>query len=274
MISPPMERRKAVVGKLLMRSLKSAAGLLAAAMFFHGVPARGACLDVTKAGPVSFVGTLTFRIFGGPPYNGGVTRGDTPEPTYILKLDRPICATGEDFVDPANSIDNVQVYPEWDQDKSGAIAERLRRLVGMHVRVEGKSAFGAHTGHHHAPLLLPINSVARDADPTEAYDTPMTTVQGFYMALAAGSGEQASAFLVPEKRSRGPLSAEAMTRFHGRLDEPLSLIDVSPVSANEFRVRYTFVARQPRRCDGEALVRTVRLHGENLISSIQALNGC
>jgi len=26
--------------------------------------------------------------------------------------------------------------------------------------------------------------------------------------------------------------------------------------------------------DGEALVRTVRLRGENLISSIQALNGC
>ncbi|MBR0776940.1 DUF4431 domain-containing protein [Bradyrhizobium diazoefficiens] len=273
-MAPPLERAAAAARGLFVRSLKSAAMLLAAAMSLHAGPARSACLDVGKDNPVSFVGTLTFRIFGGPPYNGGVTKGDTPEPAYILKLDRPICATGDEFVDPATSIDSVQVYPEWNQAGSDAVAERLRRLVGMRVRVEGKSPFGAHTGHHHAPLLLQINRVERDTDPTEAYDTPMTTVQGFYLALAAGSGEAASAFLAPEKRRSGPLSADAITKFYGRLDEPLSLIDVSAVSAHEFRVRYTFVARRPKRCDGEALVRTVRLRGENLISSIQALNGC
>ncbi|SDO07520.1 DUF4431 domain-containing protein [Afipia sp. GAS231] len=260
--------------RLSVHSLRFLAALIVTLTGLNSGPARSACLDVKKESPVTFAGKLTFRIFGGPPYNGGVTKGDTPEPTYILKLDRPVCAEGDDFVDPADKIDSIQVFPEWDQNKASTLSERLRRLVGTRVRVLGKSAFGAHTGHHHAPLLLPITSVERDVDPTDAYDTAMTTVQGFYVALAAGSGDEAVAFLVPEKRRNGPFSADAITKFYGHLDEPLSLIDVNPVSSNEYRVRYTFVARQPKRCDGEAIVRTTRVQDENLISSIRALNGC
>lgn len=257
-----------------MRSLKFIIVVLSTLICFNLGPARSACLDLEKENTLSFSGMLTFHIFGGPPYNGGVTKGDTPEPGYILKLDSPICVVGDEFVDPSDKIDRIQVYPESDQDKARAVAEGLRRLVGVHVRVEGKSPFGAHTGHHHAPLMLPITRVDKDTDPTDSYGTAMTTVQGFYLALAAGSGKEAVAFLVPEKRRSGPLSAEAITRFYGRLDEPLSLIDVSPISPNEYRVRYTFVAHRSKRCEGEALVRTVRIQNENLISSIRALNGC
>src|SRR6202040_3630539 len=110
---------------------------------------------------------------------------------------------------------------------------KLRKLVGSRVRVEGKSAFGPHTGHHHAPLLLPINSVDREADPTEAYGTAMTTVQAFYLALAAGRGEEAVRFVVPEKRRSGPFSAKAITTFYGNLDEPLTLQDVAAAGQNE-----------------------------------------
>jgi hypothetical protein len=35
----------------------------------------------------------------------------------------------------------------------------LKKLVGKSVAVEGNGALGAHTGHHHAPLLLPINKI-------------------------------------------------------------------------------------------------------------------
>jgi hypothetical protein len=101
----------------------------------------------------------------------------------------------------------------------------------------------------------------------------MTTVQGFYLALAADNGKQAVAFLVPEKRQSGPLSANAITKFYGVLDEPLSLIDVIPIASNEYKVRYTFVSHRTKRCNGEALVRT-QLKGENLITSIQSLSGC
>jgi hypothetical protein len=233
--------------------------------------AHGACLDVTKESILTFTGTLTFRIFGGPPYNGGVTKGDTPEPSYILILDSPICAEGDDFVDSKAQVDRIQIYPDVDQD---ALERKLRGLIGQHVTVHGKSIFGAHTGHHHAPLMLPINSAERETDPTDAYDTAMTTVQAFYLALAAGSGEEAARFIVPEKRRSGPFSAEAITRFYGNLDEPLTLINVAALSEHEYRVRYRFVARGGKRCDGQSLVKTVRLRDENLISSIAAMNGC
>ena len=103
----------------------------------------------------------------------------------------------------------------------------------------------------------------------------MTTVQAFYLALAAGSGDEAASFVVPEKRVRGPLSANAITGFYRDLEEPLTLIDVVPLGTNEYRVRYTFVDRATRRCDGVAIVEeTTSLRGENLIASIKALNGC
>lgn len=258
----------------MSRVIVALAVVLACWLTSSASEARNECLNVASPDPVRLQGTLTFQIFGGPPYNGGVTKGDTPEPTYIVKLDQALCAQGDDFVDPDTKIDRVQVFPEYDLRGASALFSKLRALVGTRVRVEGKSPFGAHTGHHHAPLLLPISAVDRDSDPTEAYDTAMTTVQGFYLALAAGSGEQAARFIVPEKRTKGPFSATAMTRFYGALDEPLTLQDVTPVAQNQYRVHYTFVAGGSKRCYGEGLVKTVRIRDENLISSVQALNGC
>jgi Domain of unknown function (DUF4431) len=250
-----------------IRKIAAAAVLIG---FNLGV-AHGACLDISKEANLTFTGNLTFHIFGGPPYNGGVTKGDTPEPSYILELDNPICAEGDDFVDAKTKVDRIQVYPDLGLD---TLEPKLQRLIGQRVTVQGKSIFGAHTGHHHAPLVLRINSAEKDSDPTDAYGTAMTTVQAFYLALAAGRGEEAARFVVPEKRRRGPFSAEAITKFYGNLDERLTLINVVAVDQREYRVRYRFVARGGKRCDGEALVKTVRLDDENLISSIAALNGC
>jgi hypothetical protein len=248
--------------------------LLIGLMLAASSAAQSACLDVTRTGKVTFEGTLTFHIFGGPPYNGGVRLGDTREPTYVLKLDNAVCARGDEFVDPNNVIDQVQVYPEFSAADNPQLSNDLRRLVGKRVRVEGRSPFGANTGHHHAPLLLPITHVESASDPTESYGTAMTTVQAFFLALAAGNGDEAASFVIPDKRHVGPLSADAMTRFYGNLDEPLTLLDVVPVRQDEYRVRYTFVTRAPRRCDGVAIVRTTRANGENFISSIKAVNGC
>jgi hypothetical protein len=235
---------------------------------------RAACVDVKQTGSLTFEGILTFHIFGGPPYNGGVRLGDTPEPTYILKLDDVICATGDEWVDPNNPIDRIQIFPEFSNTENRELSNDLRRLVGERVRVEGKSPFGAETGHHHAPLLLPITQLVTASDPTEAYGTAMTTVQAFYLALAAGNGDEAASFVVSQKRLVGPLSANAITSFYRNLEEPLTLIDVVPIHADEYRVRYTFVDRAPRRCDGVAIVQTTQVRGENLIASIKALNGC
>jgi len=98
----------------------------------------------------------------------------------------------------------------------------------------------------------------------------MTTVQAFYAALSAGNGEEAAKFVIPKKRSSGPLSATAISKFYGNLPEPLTLVDVVATRSGEYRVRYRYVASGPRRCDGESIVRTTQVSGSNLIESINA----
>lgn len=235
--------------------------------------AHAACIDLKQRDNLSFEGTLNYRIFPGPPNYEDVRKGDTPEPTYILKLEEPICATGDEFVDQNVKFDRIQIFPE--SGKAGqALWRDLRGLIGQRVVVAGTGAFGRHTGHHHAALMLPIASVSAAFDPTKSPGTSMTTVQGFYLALSAGNGEEAVKFVVPEKRSSGPLSAIAIRNFYSNLVEPLTLIDVAPTRPDEYRVRYTYVAPSRGRCDGEALVRTTKVNGLNLIDSIKATSGC
>jgi len=255
----------------LVAALAPAAGLL---VCLSSPAAFGACLDLAHDNALTLEGTLEFQVFGGPPYIGSISKGDTPEPAYILELDNPVCATGDEFVDPNEKVGQVQVFPG--DDNATALFKAMRRLVGRKVRVNGKSAFGAETGHHHAPLMLPIATIVETSDPKEADGGGLAAVQAFYLALAEGKGEEASRFVVPDKRASGPFSARALNSFYGlqHLDEPLGLMEVKRSDADEFSVRYTFVSPGGRRCDGAATVRTVAVNGEKLISAIKALNGC
>jgi len=236
--------------------------------------ANAACVDLKQTSSLSFEGVLSYRIFAGPPNYEDVRKGDTPEPAYILSLDAPACATGDDFSNPGKPFDKIQIYPAETDGAGHALWRELRQLVGKRVAVDGKSAFGAHTGHHHAPLLLPIIRIEIAFDPTKAYGTAMTTVQAFYMALGAADGEEAGKFLVPEKRASGPLSARALTIFYGKLIVPLTLIDIVPAGSDQYRVRYSYVASGAGRCSGESLVRTTKVNGMNLIESIKAVSDC
>jgi uncharacterized protein DUF4431 len=244
------------------------------ALGFSGQAALGARLDLAHDNALVLEGTLGFQVFGGPPYNGGVNKGDTPEPTYILKLDSPVCATGDDFLDANAKVNQVQIFPG--DDNAVALFKTMRRLVGRRIRVEGKSAFGAQTGHHHAPLLLPIASIVETSDPRDADGGGLAAVQAFYLALAEGKGEEASRAVVGGKRASGPFSARALNGFYGlqQLDEPLALLEVKRSGSDEFWVHYAFVGPGNRRCDGAATVRTVAVKGERLITAIKALNGC
>ena len=99
------------------------------------------------------------------------------------------------------------------------------------------------------------------------------TVRAFYGALRAGDGGSAAAQVVPEKRGSGAYSAGAITRFYGRLPEPIELTDVQPVGGGAYRVRYRYSAGRSR-CNGTAVVRTANRDGRDLIRSIDAQSGC
>jgi len=89
-------------------------------------------------------------------------------------------------------------------------------------------------------------------------------VQAFYAALSTGNGEEAVKLVIPKKRSFGPLSATAISKFYGRLPEPLTLVDVVATRSGEYRVRYRYVAEGPRRCDGESIVPSQRVQSDRI----------
>jgi Domain of unknown function (DUF4431) len=110
--------------------------------------ANAACIDVKQIDRLSFQGTLSHQIFPGAPNFEDVRKGDAREPAYILTLD----------ADAGESFDRIQLLPD-DARADPTLSRTLRRLVGKRVSVQGASAFGAHTGHHHAPLLVSVENI-------------------------------------------------------------------------------------------------------------------
>ena len=140
-------------------------------------------------------------------------------------------------------------------------------------RVTAKSIDVATTGHHHAPLLAEVTSVALSEGLPGMEQPGTTTVRGFYNALTAGDGAEASKFVVSELRNRGPLSADAMSAYYSTLRSPLKLQDVRPLSNDTFEATYTFTSRSGV-CNGHSIVTTVQRGDLVLIYHIRSLSGC
>jgi len=99
------------------------------------------------------------------------------------------------------------------------------------------------------------------------------TVRAFYDALGSGDGETASAQIVPEKRGGRIYSPSALSRFYGRLPEPLRIRDIVPLTGGTYRVTYRYSTGRSH-CDGTAIVNLTSRGGEALIRSIRALRDC
>jgi len=229
--------------------------------------ANAACYDLSRGEPHELTGLLSYVIFAGPPNFEDVQKGDTPEPGYILKLSSPICITGDVFADPDTTFSEVQLV------ETEKTSRALRSLVNSNVDVILSQPMAAQTGHHHRPLVAWVTEVFPVNDITTEYGTAASTVRAFYYALAAGNGDDAASFIVPERRVSGPFSANQMTRFYGNLIEPLELVDLKPSGPNQYLVRYRFRS-DTAECEGRAIVTTVARGGRYYIKRIQALDRC
>ena len=190
-------------------------------------PANASCYDLSKSEPHELTGVLSHVIFAGPPNYEDVQKGDTPERGYVLALPSPICLFGDDFADPGHQFSEVQLV---ETDKT---ARAVQSLVNSTVHVVLSGVMAAETAHHHRPLVAWVEDISPVDDPTTEYGTAATTVRAFYYALAAGDGNHAANFVVPEKRAQGPLSPRDMTGFYGNLVEPLKLTDLKPTGKDE-----------------------------------------
>lgn len=121
------------------------------------------------------------------------------------------------------------------------------------------------------PRAMPPSD--RDKPRSVATGGGEAAVRTFYSALRAGDGGSAAAQVVPEKRGSGAFSPAAITRFYGRLPEPLRLTNVESVGGEAYRVHYRYSAGRSR-CNGTAVVRVTNRGGRELIRSIEALSGC
>lgn len=241
-------------------TLYRSAGLALLALLASTIVANARCMEVTSESTVTVTGSLARPIFPGPPNYTDVRQGDTPEPAYILTLDDPFCVN-EEFLRDSALVDTIQLLD---------VPETARALIGRTVTVTGHDIFGAHTGHHRAPLLMTTQTIEAFKEIPSA---GRTTVEAFYLALENGDGEAAAKNVVPEKRANGALSAAALSGFYGNLKRPLRLFEVVELEPNKFRSTYQF-ATKSSVCNGAAVVTTREVRGLNLISGIRAENGC
>lgn len=235
----------------------------ALALFFPLLPtglANARCLDISPETTLTVTGDLARPIFPGPPNYTDVREGDAPEPAYILTLDEPFCVN-EEFLGDNVMVETIHLID---------VPESARGLIGQMVSLSGRDLFGAHTGHHHAPLLMTVHSIETVEQDSSS---GRTTVEAFYLALETGDGEAAAMNVVPEKRANGPLSASALSAFYGNLKRPLRLLDVAEIGSREFRATYHF-ATSSSVCNGAAIVTTRQVGSLNLISGIRAENAC
>lgn len=235
-----------------------------------GIAHASSCFDISRGEPKILVGELRYVLFPGPPNFEDVQRGDTPEPTYVLKLDRPICIRGEEFADPNLMFDEVQLVGSAETQPS------LKANVRRYVRVALRDRMAANTGHHHEPLVAWVAGVTpnvKEMDFISEYGSPATTIRTFYETLGDGQGDVASTMVIPEKRKTGPFAAANLTRFYGQLKEPIRLLRIDQKGPNTFIAYYRY-ATPNMVCEGQGLVTTVARGGKNYIQGIRALNRC
>src|SRR5947209_16462971 len=67
------------------------------------------CYDIAKGEPQTLTGNLDHVVFPGPPNYKDVQGGDEPEPSYVLRLENPICLKGDEFADPTKPFSAVQL---------------------------------------------------------------------------------------------------------------------------------------------------------------------
>jgi hypothetical protein len=76
-----------------------------------------------------------------------------PETAYILQLSAAVCLDDAEDEDAKKGTRTIQIFSSND-----GLARRIQGLVGRDVVVFGQP-FGAHTSHHHAPIVMTVSEI-------------------------------------------------------------------------------------------------------------------
>ncbi len=78
---------------------------------------------------------------------------DRPETAYILRLPVATCLGAKD---PEFRVSHARTIHVYSSDEK--VHAQIGRFVGKDVMVRGRP-FGAHTAHHHAPIVMEISEI-------------------------------------------------------------------------------------------------------------------
>jgi len=137
-----------------MRSRTSAllAVPLLLAAFSGDAAAR--CLAYEPA-RVTLTGEIEMRKLPGPPNYRSVARGDRPENVYFVKLEAPICVSG----DPTSRL-NSRSHAGLEEVQLIVSAVEGSAAAGRRVRISGTLS-GGQGGAHRTPVLLTVKELRR-----------------------------------------------------------------------------------------------------------------
>ncbi|WP_371865279.1 DUF4431 domain-containing protein [Duganella aquatilis] len=102
---------------------------------------------------VAVIGKLHRETFPGRPNFESVANGDEAETGFYLSLESPICTVGGSGADQV-SFESVRKIQLVLNEKQYAF---LRPKLGTKVILQGQ-LFSAHTGHHHADVLMRVSN--------------------------------------------------------------------------------------------------------------------
>jgi hypothetical protein len=118
--------------------------LLALVLLAAPVVAAGNCMQFNEPGQIA-EGRLVVGHFK--------DAADRPETAYILRLPVATCLDAEDPEFRVKRARTIHIYSSDDK-----LHARIERFVGQDVMVRGRP-FGAHTAHHHAPIVMDISEI-------------------------------------------------------------------------------------------------------------------
>lgn len=76
-----------------------------------------------------------------------------PETAYILQTSASVCLDDAEDEDATKGTRKVQIF-----SPDASLARQIQGLVGRNVVVFGQP-FGAHTAHHHAPIVMTVSEI-------------------------------------------------------------------------------------------------------------------
>jgi hypothetical protein len=105
---------------------------------------------------INLYGRITRKVFAGPPNYENVAKGDEAEQVWVLRLNRPVCVAASAQWEAEANVSEIQlVFGEGSSQYN-----KYESLLGKKVVAKGR-LFHAHTGHHHAKVLLTVRSIKR-----------------------------------------------------------------------------------------------------------------